>query len=146
MNLRRATAADLKPLVALMRGEFTRMGIPTDMTVTQFQRLKSLYGITVLEDGGKLIAGLWAIPIQTADGPGFQVVAIAIDFTYPDPIRAADAICLFSLNRAVNRGGVVIRATFDTRTGAVAVIYQQGDAQAIMERIFERRPEWRLSL
>ena len=170
MILRRATAADLPALAAFAKRELECVGIRHTITADYLRAIRSSARFHLLEEEGVISAALCAVPIQTADGPGFQITLILVASSHPDPVRALDAICLYGCNVALSQGCRVIVAQLpvkaavafgysrdhlalrtedagiDTRTGAVAAVRQQGDAQAIIKRIFERRPEWRLSL
>jgi len=168
--LRRATAADLPALAAFAKRELECVGIRHTITADYLRAIRSSARFHLLEEEGVITAALCAVPIQTADGPGRQITLLLVASGHPDPTRALDVISLYGCNIALSLGCPVIVAHFpvkaatayvysrdflgletqdagiDTRTGAVAVVRQQGDAQAIMERIFERRPQWRLSL
>ena len=170
MNLRRATAADLPALAAFANRELECIGVRHTITADYLRSIRLSARFHLLEEEGVITAALCAVSIETADGPGVQITLLLVASGHPDPVRALDAISLYGCNVALSQGRPVIVAQLpvkaatayvysrdflgletqdagiDTRTGAVAAVRQQGDAQAIMERIFERRPEWRLSL
>ena len=170
MNLRRATVADLPALAAFANRELECIGVRHTITADYLRAIRDSARFHLLEEEGVISAALCAVPIQTADGPGFQITLLLVASDHPDTIRALDAISLYGCNVALSQGCRVIvaqlpvkaataygysrdmiglateNAGVDTRTGALAAVRQQGDARAIIERIFERRPEWRLSL
>ncbi len=169
MILREATADDLSPLLALCRKVWTQLAIPFDTSLDRFRALQPHgFRIVVLYDsppasGGTadLVAALTAHPVETDRGPGFEIKSFVVDQDRPDRVELLDALSLYSCNIALSGGRHVVLSRRDKRIpGTVygrdlldmetqdhdAYILQIGDAQAIIERIFQRRPEWRTSL
>jgi hypothetical protein len=167
--LREATDDDLRPLMALCRKVWTQLGVPFDTSLDRFRSLQAHgFRIAVLyhsppASGGAadLTAALAAHPLETDRGPGFEIKSFVVDQDRADNVELLDALSLYSCNIALSEGRHVILSRRDKRIpGTVygrdlldmetqdhdTCILQIGDAQAIIERIFQRRPEWRTSL
>jgi hypothetical protein len=160
--LREATPDDLRPLMALCKKAWTQLGIRHDTTIDAFRDLHRQARLVVLYEGRDLLAGLGALRIDTADGPGFEVILLVVDQDHLDRLQLLDAISLFAANVARSEGARIVLSR--RRRGLAAARYgrdfvgmtniagptddirQVGDTDTIIQRIFERRPEWRTSL
>lgn len=169
LRLREAVPDDLPPLLRLCEKAWAQLGVPFDTSLARFRSLSAhgfrivvLYDSPPASDGAAdLVAALTAHALETDRGPGFEIKAFVVDQDRPNRVELLDALSLYSCNLALSEGCHVVLSRHDKRiSGTVygrdllgmeaqdhdAYILQIGDAQSIIERIFERRPEWRTSL
>lgn len=167
--LREATRDDLPPLLRLCEKVWAQLGVPFDTGLAHFHALEGHgFRIVVLYDsppasGGTadLVAALTAHRLETDRGPGFEIRSFVVDQDRADKVKLLDALSFYSCNIALSEGRHVVLSRRDKRIpGTVygrdlvdmetqdhdAHILQIGDARAIIQRIFQRRPKWRTSL
>lgn len=166
--LHRATEKDIKVLAAFFQEQLDGLGVRHTITSLRLKNVIAVEGAQALNvalEKDRIVAALWAQPIQTDKGLGWEVCAIAMAADYPDRIRAFDAVCLFSLNRSIPLGRHVIFARHDTAaetitgvelmdmegidagidpdTGKVKLIEEWGNAEDIInDVIYPRNPDW----
>lgn len=121
----------------------------------------------VIYEDGKIIALMVGTPYNSIKGMGTLIEMLIAAKDYPDPMKATDAIILFTGNRLAAEGRYLIRADLplgfssdyhtkmlgleieyagtDTVTGERSVILW-GTIDSVMKVVLERRPEWALSL
>ncbi len=169
MILREATADDLRPLLALAKKSWTALGIPFDADIDHLRVVKPRDARVVVaydslpadRRGPRLLAALAGSPIDTADGPGYQIYLYVTDHDEPDPTLALDAVTLYSCTLAnadgrnviISRRSKSLAAAFYGRDvlGMATLdhdsdLLQVGDARSIAANILQRRPQWAPSL
>lgn len=169
MILREATADDLRPLLALCKKAWTHLRIPFDSDIDHLRVLKPRGARVVVaydslpadRRGSRLLAALAAHPIDTADGPGYQIYLYVTDHDAPDPTLALDAVSLYACTLANAESRHVItslrpKAMTPTIYGRDALGMDAldhgannlliGDSRTIAATILRRRPQWAPSL
>lgn len=161
MILREATDDDLRPFLDLCVKSWSHVGLDFDTEHIHRQLRSKGLRVMVAYDGPDLVAGLAALPMETLDGLGYLITMFAVDHEHRDALMLQDAVSLYACNIAMSEGRRVVcsqwlKSTLRTRYGRDVLgmaqedrgtsVEQTDDAQAIIENIFTRRPEWQISL
>lgn len=167
MILRQATEADAHPLAVFLATELGDASPRMSPALLRDRIQQGFLRLVHLEEEGKVAAVLGASHIQTDDGPGWFIRLLVPAHDHPDKIRALDAVCLYAMNIGASEGVTVVTSVATNRdqfyygrdllgmtpsqqgtnvkTGKPdGTFWQRGHIKAMMQRIFDRRPEWRL--
>ncbi len=158
--VREATDADLEPLLALCKREWTRLGTPYTIDIDRLRRFQEQrFRIMVLYDGKEMVAAIMAHPRETDRGPGHTVDILVVLHKRPDRMALMDAISMYACNIAVSESRRVVFSVWRKTTPGVRYgrdlldfdtddqlgdVQQTGDAQAVIANILSRHPEWSL--
>jgi hypothetical protein len=161
MILREATRADLRPAAECCQAVWTKINNPTaaEGAVERFETLQDKgIRLFVLWHEGKVEAVVGGPRMSSTRGLGYKVTLLVVNLEHPDRLELLDAIVLYCMNILMSEGYHVIHTVRPkSETGPfygrdflgmeeedfAHELWYWGESKEMMERIYERHPEWR---